>query len=134
MAMTYAAAVSAGFPTVEFTVTGDPAIYENLDWTGGDSIPSRDDLDAWIKLNSLTKYQFRQLFTMAERVAIDNAQLNPSITDDNKAILFTMTKDLDLAESIELSNAHTIQGIQFLVAVGLLAAPRAAQILAGIPA
>ena len=79
MALSYLDAIRTGFPTVMAIAVGDPYVYDNIEWTGGDAIPSQDDLDAYIKENTgpdgsriLTRYQFRQLFTLPERVACDN--------------------------------------------------------------
>jgi hypothetical protein len=136
MAISYLDAIRQGFPTVMAVSLGDPFIYANIDWTGGDAIPSQDDLDLWISQNpgwnptmELTKYQFRQLFTLNEKVAIDNFALNPAIPANYKAILTSVMKDLELSQVIHLDNPQVLAGVQLLAQLGLIAAPRVAQIM-----
>ena len=136
MAISYLDALRQGFPTTMAVALGDPFVYDNLDWTGGDAIPSQDDLDAWIAANpgwnptlELTKYQFRQLFTLEERVAVDNYASNNAIPANYKAILFTMVKDLDLSEVVHLDNPQVAAGVNMLAQLGLITAPRATAIL-----
>jgi hypothetical protein len=136
MAISYLDAIRQGFPTVMAVCTGNPFIYSNLDWTGGDALPSQDDLDLWISENpgwnptlELTKYEFRKLFTLTEKVAIDNFQSNGAIPANYKAILFSVMKDLELSQVIHLDNPDVISGVGLLVTLGLLTAPRAAAIL-----
>jgi hypothetical protein len=115
---------------------GDPFIYSNIDWTGGDAIPSQDDLDTWIAANpgydpakTLTKYQFRQLFTLNEKVATDNFKDNAAIPANYKAILTTVMKDLELSEVVHLDNPQVATGVGLLEQLGLIATGRAAQIM-----
>ena len=136
MALSYLDAIRQGFPTVMAVANGDPYIYDSLDWTGGDALPSQDDLDTWISENSggdpalsLTKYQFRQLFTLEEKVIIDNFKDNQAIPDNYKAILVTILKDLELSEAVLLDNPQVKQGVELLEQLGLIAAGRAAQVL-----
>jgi hypothetical protein len=136
MAISYLDAIRQGFPTVMAVSLGDPFIYSNIDWTGGDAIPSQDDLDLWISQNpgwnptmELTKYQFRQLFTLNEKVAIDNFKDNPGIPANYKAILVSVMKDLELSEVVHLDNPQVAQGIALLEQLGLLAAGRGTQIM-----
>ncbi len=138
MATSYLDAIRDGFPTVMAVANGDPFIYDNLDWTGGDALPSQDDLDTWISENAgfatgLTKYQFRQLFTLDEKVAVDNFRDNPGIPANYKAILVTLLKDLELSETVFLDNPQVAQGVNLLEQLGLLGAGRGAQILANTP-
>lgn len=140
MAISYLDAIRQGFPTVMVASSGDPFIYDSLDWTGGDALPSQDDLDLWISENpgydpamDLTKYQFRQLFTLDEKVAIDNFKDNTNIQANYKAILVTILKDLELSEVVHLDNPQVAQGVGILEQLGLLAVGRAAQILSKTP-
>ncbi len=139
MATSYLDAVRAGFPSVMAVSNGDPYIYDNIEWTGGDAVPSQDDLDEYIKAASttastdLTKYQFRQLFSLNERVACDNFPSNPAIPPQYKAILTTMFKDLELSAVVQLTNPQTAQGVKLLEQVGLIGPGRANQIIARIP-
>lgn len=139
MQYNYLEAISIGFPEVQVHTYGDGSTYEEIIWDSGIPLPSKQTLDEWIAANpkdvteGLTKYQFRKLFTLNERVLIDNAQQNPAISDNNKAILATIMKDLEVSGSVFLNNPDTIQGVMFLEQIGLIAVGRSAQILANIP-
>jgi len=69
----------------------------------------------------LTKLQFLRRFTTAERIAI-RASTNPVIVD--------FMQLLDLAQDVRLDDPDTIQGVNYLEGLNLLAAGRAAEILA----
>jgi hypothetical protein len=136
MAISYLDAIRQGFPTVMAVCTGNPFIYDNLDWTGGDALPSQDDLDLWISENpgwnptlELTKYEFRKLFTLNEKVAIDNVQANAAIPANYRAILVSVMKDLELSQVIHLDNPDVINGVTLLVQLGLITTARKDQIL-----
>ena len=76
-----------------------------------------------------TKYQFRSRFTLAELVATDNFASSSTLTDIQKATLNTITKNFDAADSIDITNSATIQGVEYLVSAGLLTQDRATEIL-----
>ncbi len=140
MAITYMQAISIGFPGVQCHATGDGSVYEDIVWDTGLALPSKATLDSWILSNPLaesqdtilTKYQFRKLFTLNERVAVDNAQINPNIPAQYKAILLTMAKDMELSAEVQLGNTDVQQGVLMLEQLGLLDAGRANQILSNI--
>jgi hypothetical protein len=139
MALSYMDAIEQGYTTVQAHCASNPFDYEQIEWAGGDAIPSKDDLDAWIVAedfrlaHAVTKYQFRQLFTMNERVAIDNYAMNPNIPANYKAIMLTLLKDLELSQVVELNNPAVIQGVHLLEQLGLIAAGRAAVVLSNTP-
>lgn len=140
MPHSYLSAISIGFPLVQCHSTDDGSVYENLVWDSGEPIPPKSALDAWIAANPnalpervLTKYQFRKLFTFTERVNIDNFAMNPNISAQNKAVLSTILKDLEVSGEVQLDLPDVSDGIQFLEQVGLLATGRAAQIFANTP-
>ena len=140
MALTYIQAITLGFPLVHCHVEGDGSVYEDIVWDSGEALPTQATLDSWIASNpgaigeiSLTRYEFRKLFTLTERVAIDNFQSNPNIPDNYKAILFTLLKDLELSGAVELFNPDVQSGVGLLEQLGLLASGRAAQILSNTP-
>ncbi len=81
---------------------------------------------------TISKYQFRQLFTLSERIAIDNAASNPALTDAQKATLNTIYLDINAAGDIELGTPGVTMGIDYLVSIGLLTADRAVMILANL--
>ena len=78
----------------------------------------------------LTKLGYRNLFTLAERIAIDNYETNENLTADQKATLTSLHFDFRLAEDIDLADPQLIAGTQLLEQYGLIARGRAAQILA----
>ena len=140
MSLSYLDAIRNGFSSVMASSNGDPFIYDNIEWTGGDAIPSQDDLDKYIKTHTgpdgqftLTRYQFRQLFTLPERVNCDNFAMS-AIPANYKAILVTMFKDLELSAEVQLTNPQVQQGIRLLGQLGLIAPARAEDILANRPA
>jgi len=140
MSHSYLSAISIGFPLVQCHSTDDGSVYENLVWDSGEPIPPKSVLDTWIAANPnalpervLTKYQFRKLFTFTERVNIDNFAMNPNISAQNKAVLSTIMKDLEVSGEVQLDLPDVSAGIQFLEQVGLLAAGRASQIIANTP-
>lgn len=138
MAYTYIQAIGVGFPTVQCQAIGDGSVYENITWLGGAPLPSKETLDEWIAANPqtdqgivLTKYQFRKLFTLSERVAIDNAPTDPNIPAQYRAMLLTITKDLDLSSEVFLTtNPDVAAGVGLLEQLGLIGPGRGAQILA----
>jgi hypothetical protein len=71
----------------------------------------------------LTKLQFLQRFTAAERVAIRQAAKAVPALEDYMAML-------DAAQHIEIDRPDTIAGVNALAAAGLLTEQRAAEILA----
>lgn len=83
----------------------------------------------------LTKYQFRQRFTSAERMAIDGFnstfETNGALTTEQKASIRTALEDLAASQAVYLTNASTIAGVQMYEALGLIAVGRAAEILNG---
>ena len=141
--MNYVDALTYGFPAVLFQCTGDMNVYENLTHLGGPNLPTEEALDNWILANPvapntvgtiLTKYQFRKLFTLNERIAIDSAPSNPNIPAPYRAALTTMTKDLEVSAEVQLTkNADVTAGVNMLEQLGLIGVGRAAQIIANQP-
>jgi hypothetical protein len=140
MAYTYAQALGIGFPTVQFHSPGSGAIYEDLVWDGGAELPSKITLDTWISANPqgeegiiVTRYEFRQLFTFSERVAIDNIASNVSIPANYKAMIITMLKDLEVSSVVQLTtNPDVTAGVNLLESLGLIGSGRASSILSNI--
>ena len=81
----------------------------------------------------ITKFQFRKLFTLEERMVIDNAQYNPAFTGSVKAAIATMQKDMEVSATVDLYLPDTIAGVNYLVSVGVLNAVRAERILSNLP-
>jgi hypothetical protein len=140
MTMTYIQAITVGFPAVQCHATGDGSVYADIINDGEVAIPSQAILDTWIAANPdpveaviLTKFQFRKLFTLTERVTVDNAQLNTAIPANYRAMLLTMAKDMELSAEVQLNNPDTVAGVNFLETLGLIATGRAAMILSNTP-
>lgn len=136
MALTYIQALSAGFPGVQFSASGDA--YADITYIGGAPMPSQQALDYWILANpsgylEITKYEFRKLFTLAERIAIDSAPSNANIPANYRAMLTTMNKDMELSSVVILTNPDVAAGVNFLEQLGLIAPGRAAEILSNTP-
>jgi hypothetical protein len=74
------------------------------------------------------------LFTLAERIQIDNASSNMSLTPQARAAVVTLLKDLEVSGTVDLDLPQVVTGLRFLVTIGLLTANRSAQILANHPA
>lgn len=104
-----------------------PAADIGMIWNGSTLIPGPVIEPPVFK--TFTKLEFRNLFTLPERVAIDNFELNPAISDTNKMTLRTLFKDQEAAMYIDLGRTDTQQGVQFLAVAGLISAERASQIL-----
>lgn len=139
MNYTYMQAVGEGFPGVQCHAAGDGSVYEDIVWDAGLPLPSKETLDSWIASNqnraerTLSKFQFRKLFTMMERVAYDNAQSNPNIPQEYKALLLTMENDMEVADIIDLDLSDLQQGVMMLEQIGIIGTGRAAQVLANTP-
>jgi hypothetical protein len=138
--ITYVQALSAGFPAVEFSAINDGSVYTDITWVGGAAMPSQATLDEWIVANpdgvakiEITKYEFRKLFTLAERIAIDSAPSNTAIPANYRAMLITMNKDMELSQSVFLTNPDVAAGVGFLETLGLIAPGRAAEVLSNTP-
>jgi hypothetical protein len=79
------------------------------------------EADDFIRLGTIyTKREFLSKFTFEERAAIRSS--------DNILVLDLMDM-LELADYISVEDPETIQGINFLAYVGLIAAPRITEIL-----
>lgn len=82
-----------------------------------------DALVAAYTIAQLTKYEFLSRFTQAERVAIRAAAAS-------NGTLYDFMQMLEVSGIVKLANADTIAGVNFLETAGLIAAGRAAVILA----
>lgn len=81
----------------------------------------------------LTRLQFRNRFTLAEKAAIEFAALDdpsaPTAQRQQAAMLRACLADQAAAEFIDLLDATTIDGVQLLVQAGLLTEERGAEVL-----
>lgn len=82
---------------------------------------------------NLTKFEFRSLFTHAERMSVDafniSFESSVSLTGEQKATIRTNLEDFRVAEDVSLTSAATIAGVQLYETLGLIAPGRAAEIL-----
>lgn len=138
--MNYIEALTIGFPMIQAECHGDANVYENIEYVSGPTLPSKETLDSWIASNPVaneakhvTKYEFRKLFTLMERVAIDNFASNPAIPANYKAMLLTLLKDLELSAEVHLDNPDVAAGVNMLEQIGLIGVGRAARILSNLP-
>jgi len=81
----------------------------------------------------LTKFQFRKLFTTAERVIIDNIQFSSNFSTAVKFTVTTMQKDLENSGDVDLHLIDVVQGVTFLYQIGILTQVRMNRILANLP-
>ena len=79
---------------------------------------------------TISKLAFRRRFTLAERVAFDDAPNNTAFPAEVRATLRTMVKDLELAEEIHLDDTDVVNGLNLLVSLGILTAARADEVRA----
>ena len=83
----------------------------------------------YVKPAPLTLGQFRDRFTFAERIAIDNAPDNPALPIDVRWMMKTMNVDFMTSKHIELDHVQTIIGVRTIEGLGLIEPGRADQIL-----
>lgn len=142
--MTYIEAIGAGFPGVQCHAPGDGSVYEDIIWSAGLPLPSKETLDAWIASNAMstdlskiTVLAFRNRFTQAEKIAIDLASIdNPTAAMQQRqmaAMLRVMNADIAVATFIDLSRADTRAGVQALEQYGIIGPGRASTILDTTP-
>lgn len=99
---------------------------------GTSSTPTPTKPTTFVPLE-LTKFQFRKLFTQAERVTVDNIQYNQNFSGIVKATIATFQKDMDVSNVVILNSPDVILGVNFLVTIGIISADRAKRILANQP-
>ena len=110
-------------------------------FVSGSPIPTEAELDAYIanavyqQQQTLTKYQFRKLYTFSERVAIDNVDTNPNpnISAQHKAIVRTIMNDLNLSGEVQMYNPDVLAGVTLMEQPGLIGPGRSAQIMSMTP-
>lgn len=140
MSYTYIEAISVGFPAVQCHAPGIGDVYEDIVWDGGAPLPSKEAIDSWIAANPkqqgivLTKYEFRKLFTLQERITCDNISSATTVPEQDRAAIATFMKDLDASGAVFLTdNPDVSAGLNMLEQIGILAPGRAARILSNQP-
>lgn len=133
----YIQAISKFFPNILCESDGDGSVYETIVSVYGGPIPEKSILDTlidnYVLSTSITKYEFRRLFTFNERVAIDNSPDNVNIPIDMRMVLKTVLNDFSSAEEIDLNNPDVANGVNLLENLGIISLGRATQILNKIP-
>lgn len=118
--------------TQKIITIGSNTYLQTLDDQGNQiALEGRDPVPTIVVL---TRYEYRRLFTMAERIAVDNYQTNANLTQQQKDEIAAFLNDFQIADTIPLSDPPVVQGTQFLETCGLITTGRAAQILANQPA
>ena len=99
--------------------------------TAGQNLATQKNVEeAPVVSHVITKYAFRMRFTLAERIALDTVDTNAVLTAEQKLIAQTLLHDFAAKENgVEITNADTIAGVQYLESIGLLASGRASVIL-----
>jgi hypothetical protein len=100
----------------------DPALFEHVAVASPEPPPRPPKAP-------MTKWQFRSLFTLAERVLCDNAADNAAVPVEYVPVLRTMNLDFAAAEEIDPSLPDVQAGVRLLETLGLLGAGRADDIL-----
>ncbi|WP_395175821.1 hypothetical protein [Roseibium alexandrii] len=84
--------------------------------------------------SEVSPVEFKMLFTSAERIAINGRRKDTSTENETvKAVLddwYSIVDDPRLS-AVNLQLQSTIDGVNFLVTIGILTAERATQVLAG---
>lgn len=77
------------------------------------------------KRKLLTRYEFRQLFTFDEQIAITTAAKTDIVVE-------VFMKSMEVAEIINLDYPETAQGLAYLVSLGLITEKKMNDILKGV--
>lgn len=108
---------------VQVAPTGSPegvAYQDYLAWVAEGGVQS-EVYDPEPTPRAISKYAFRMRFTFAEKEGIDTST-------DSGVIVFR--NDFNAAEEIDLDSQELIDGLAYLVSVGLLTSGRPAEIRA----
>ena len=93
--------------------------------------------DVVVAPTRITKFAFRNRFTVGEKVAIELASLDdPTAPIEQRqisAMLRVFIKDLENAQFVQLDRPDIQQGVMQLVALGILSTDRSNQILTTPP-
>lgn len=77
----------------------------------------------------ISRFEFRQKLTQAERVALDNMSENTTLAAADRQRVVSMMQDLGAANYIKMNDPILIAGLNYLESLGLLGAGRANTIL-----
>lgn len=100
----------------------DPALYEHVEVATPEPPPRPYKAP-------MTKWAFRSLFTLAERIACDSAPENPALPAEARAALYTMRLDFEAAQEIDPALLDVQAGVRLLETLGLIGTGRADDIL-----
>lgn len=87
MTISYTDAIGQGYPNVRVHSLGDGMNYDLLSWTGGDSLPSKAELDSWIA-NEYKNIMWRKIQAERERRKFNGVKVGTNWfhTDDSSRI------------------------------------------------
>ena len=122
---------STGVQVAPAQSVDDPDYVAYIAWVNAGNTPTVYQPTVTPANRQLTQFEFRMLFTLAERVAIDNVQDNTNISTADKEMMKTLQKDFELADYIDLDDPEAELGINFITSIGLITPERAIQIKAG---
>lgn len=91
--------------------------------------PETGTFSTTLKKRTVTKYEFRKLFTSDELVKMDNLTTFISLTPLQAAQYNTLVKNFEAASEIELDNLDVIYGLGLLTQFGVLTPERRDAIL-----
>lgn len=91
--------------------------------------PETGTFSATPKKRTVTKYEFRKLFTSDELVKMDNLNTFITLTPLQAAQYNTLVKNFEAASEIELDNPDVIYGLGLLTQFGVLTPERRDAIL-----
>ncbi|WP_404377812.1 hypothetical protein [Vreelandella aquamarina] len=99
------------------------AIWDGNKWFTRDEYPTPPQRVP-PRVTKLTRLEFRNRFTTAEKVALENAR-------ETNAMVRVFFDDLAAAEYVDIEEEAVVEGVQYLESQGLIAEGRAAEILNG---
>jgi hypothetical protein len=76
----------------------------------------------------ITRLEFRNLFTIFEKIRLDNYATDPVLTAQQKAIVCTLMQDFSASTYIDLCRPDTQSALSYLTSIGILTPDRLATI------
>jgi hypothetical protein len=111
----------------------DEGFVEYCQWVAAGNEPTQISVPIEQRTRQISKLAFRNRFTATEKVMLEMASLdNPTAPMDQRqmsAMLRVYLKDLDIAEFVNLDYPSIRDGIEQLVAAGILTQDRVETIL-----
>lgn len=119
---------------VELEYTNDtPLFYGRADWANPelyDHVAVADPEPPSRRYRApMTKWAFRSLFSLEERIACDNAPENMALPVEARNALYTLRLDFEAAQEIDPSLSEVQAGVRLLETLGLIGPGRADDVL-----